>query len=86
MPWLAAPLWPQSLSLPHFFVLTTLIWPQPLRPAHSLGLSALVAAIPLIVVLVLMGGLRKSGLLSSACGLATAGALAIFVWRMPVTL
>jgi L-lactate transport len=63
-----------------------LIWPQPLRPAHSLGLSALVAVIPLIVVLVLMGGLRKSGLLSSACGLATAAALAIFVWRMPAPL
>jgi L-lactate transport len=64
----------------------SMVWPQPLRPAHSLGLSALVAVIPLIVVLVLMGGLRKSGLFSSACGLASAGALAIFVWRMPVSL
>ena len=63
-----------------------LAWPQPLTPAHSLALSALVALIPLIVVLALMGGLRKSGLFSSACGLATAGALAILVWRMPVTL
>lgn len=63
-----------------------LIWPQPLRPAHSLALSAFVAVIPLIVVLALMGGLRKSGLFSSACGLATAAALASFVWRMPVTL
>ncbi|MGB6482021.1 MAG: L-lactate permease [Candidatus Acidiferrales bacterium] len=63
-----------------------LVWPQPLRPAHSLALSALVAGIPLIVVLALMGGLRKSGLFSSACGLASAGALAIFVWRMPVSL
>ena len=103
MPWLATPLWPQSLSLPHSLaqaallwpralppahplVPAALIWPQPLRPAHTLGLSALVAVIPLIVVLVLMGGLRKSGLLSSACGLGTAAALAIFVWRMPVTL
>lgn len=63
-----------------------LIWPQPLTPAHSLALSALVAVVPLAVVLVLMGGLRKSGLLSSACGLATAAALAILVWRMPSTL
>ncbi|MGB6875194.1 MAG: L-lactate permease [Candidatus Acidiferrales bacterium] len=63
-----------------------LVWPQPLRPAHSLALSALVAGIPLIVVLALMGGLRKSGLFSSACGLASAGVLAIFVWRMPVSL
>lgn len=66
--------------------LTALIWPQPVRPAHSLGLSAVVAVIPLIVVLVLMGALRKSGLLSTVCGLVTAGALAIFVWRMPVSL
>lgn len=62
------------------------VWPQPLTPAHSLALSALIAVVPLVVVLVLMGGLRKSGLLSSACGLATAGALAIFVWRMPAIL
>ena len=59
------------------------IWPQPLHPAHSLALSALIAVIPLIVVLTLMGGLRKSGLFSSACGLASAAALAILVWRMP---
>src|SRR5579863_42659 len=63
-----------------------MIWPQPLRPAHSLALSALMAIIPLAVVLALMGGLRKSGLFSSACGLAAASALAIFVWRMPATL
>lgn len=63
-----------------------LVWPQPLRPAHSLALSALVAVIPLVVVLALMGGLRKSGLFSSACGLASAAALAVFVWRMPVLL
>ncbi len=61
-------------------------WPQPLAPAHTLALSALVAIVPLAVVLALMGIFRKSGLLSSACGLATAAALAIFVWRMPGTL
>lgn len=66
--------------------LTALIWPQPLRPVHSLGLSALIAVIPLVVVLVLMGALRKSGLLSTVCGLVTAGALAISVWRMPAPL
>jgi L-lactate transport len=63
-----------------------LIWPQPLRPADSLAFSAPIAAIPLIVVLVLMGALRKSGLLSTVCGLLSAGVLAIFVWRMPVPL
>lgn len=62
------------------------MWPQPLAPVHSLALSALVAAIPLFVVLILMGGLRKSGLLSSSCGLASAGLLAALVWRMPLSL
>jgi L-lactate transport len=62
------------------------IWPQPLDPAHSPLLSTLLASLPLIVVLVLMGGLRKSGLFSSLWGLSVAGALAIFVWRMPVVL
>ena len=62
------------------------MWPQPLAPVHSLALSALVAAIPLGVVLVLMGVLRKSGLFSSVCGLAVAGVLAVFVWGMPLKL
>lgn len=60
------------------------IWPQPLDPLHSMGLSAVVAALPLILVLVLMGGLRKSGLFASTCGLGTAGLLAILAWRMPL--
>jgi lactate permease len=59
------------------------IWPQPLDPLHSMVLSALVAALPLILVLVLMGGLRKGGLFASACGLGMAGLLAILVWHMP---
>jgi L-lactate transport len=62
------------------------LWQQPLSPVHSLALSALVAVLPLIVVLVLMGVLRRSGLLSSACGLVTAAILAIGVWRMPAHL
>lgn len=61
-------------------------WPQPLAPLHSVALSSLVAAVPLILVMVLMGGLRKSGLFVSACGLVTAGLLAILVWHMPLTL
>jgi lactate permease len=50
------------------------------------ALSAAVATIPLIVVLVLMGGLRKSGLFASACGLGAAAILAAAVWRMPMAL
>jgi L-lactate transport len=59
------------------------IWPQPLDPFHSVALSALVAALPLILVLVLMGLFRRSGMVSSASGLGVAVLLALFVWRMP---
>lgn len=59
------------------------MWPQPVAPVHSLAVSAMLAVIPLIVVLILMGVLRRSGLLSSGCGLLSAGILAIWVWGMP---
>ncbi len=59
------------------------MWPQPLAPVVNLPFSALLATIPLAVVLVLMGGLRRSGALSAAAGLATAFLLAILVWGMP---
>jgi lactate permease len=61
-------------------------WPQPLAPVHSVAPSALVAAIPLAVVLVLMGVLRKSGLVAAASGLAVALLLAVGVWGMPASL
>lgn len=62
------------------------MWSQPLAPVHSLAASAVVAAVPLAVLLILMGVLRKGGLLSSACALLAAGMLAVFVWRMPISL
>jgi L-lactate transport len=62
------------------------IWPQPLSPLHSVPLSALAAALPLAVILLLMGALRKSGLFSSLCAITTALALAFFLWRMPAPL
>jgi lactate permease len=58
-------------------------WIQPLNPLNSLLFSALAAALPLAVVLVLMGGLRKSGALSAAWGLASASLLAISIWHFP---
>jgi L-lactate transport len=67
-------------------VAITAIWPQPLNPLHSTAISALVAAIPLILIFVLMGVLRKSGLFASACGLGSAGLLAILIWHMPLAL
>jgi L-lactate transport len=62
------------------------VWVQPLAPLHSLVSSALIAVIPLAVVLVLMGIFRKGGLLSAASGLATALILAVAVWQMPPSL
>jgi len=62
------------------------IWPQPLDPLHSTVLSALMAALPLILILVLMGGLRKSGLFAAASGLGMTGLLAMLIWHMPFAL
>lgn len=73
-------------ATPQLTFASALVWPQPVAPLHSVALSALVAATPLLVVLILMGGLRKSGLFASACGLASAAILAAGVWRMPVSL
>jgi len=61
-------------------------WPQPLDPLHSMPLSALAAALPLAVLLALMGGLRKSGAVSATCGLAATALLAVLVWQMPTKL
>ncbi|PYV32937.1 MAG: lactate permease [Acidobacteria bacterium] len=58
-------------------------WPQPLDPLHSINLSALAAALPMILLLILMGVLRKSGFVAAAWGLLAAGGLAVAVWRMP---
>ena len=75
-----------SSILTRHSVALAFVWPQPLAPVHNLGISALFATLPLAVVLILMGGLRKSGALSAALGLATAFLLAIFVWGMPLSL
>ena len=61
-------------------------WIQPLNPLDCLPLSALAAAGPLAILLVLMGGLRKSGAFSAAWGLASATLLAISVWHFPLRL
>jgi lactate permease len=62
------------------------IWTQPLAPLHSLGLSALAATIPLVVVLFLMGIARKSGLVAGSAGLAVTAILATALWGMPAGL
>lgn len=67
-----------------FSILT--MWPQPLNPLHSTLLSALAAAVPLAILLILMGGLRTAGHVAAAWGLASSLVLAAVVWRMPLTL
>ncbi|MEU1296026.1 L-lactate permease [Streptomyces sp. NPDC005840] len=58
---------------------------QHLAPvAHSLGLSALVAALPLVIVLVLLGGLRVKAHLAGLSGLLAAVLVACLAYRMPL--
>jgi len=61
-------------------------WPQPVDPLHSLLISAFVAAVPLILLLVLLGVLRRSAWLSAACALGAALLVAGAVSRMPLRL
>src|SRR5437763_5082322 len=61
-------------------------WAQPIAPVHSVALSALVATIPLLTVLGLLGVARRSGLVAAGSGLLVAIVLAAFVWHMPTPL
>ena len=61
-------------------------WAQPIAPVHSVGVSALVATLPLLTVLGLLGIARKSGLVAAGSGLLVAMILSAFVWRMPLNL
>ncbi|HQT76059.1 MAG: lactate permease [Rhodospirillales bacterium 20-64-7] len=54
--------------------------------AGSLALSFLVAALPIAIVLVLLGGLRRPAWQASLAGLVAAFAIAVLVWGMPAGL
>ena len=61
------------------------MWPQSYTPvAGSLVWSALTAAIPVFVLLYLLGVKRKPSWMASLAGLASAALVAAFVYRMPV--
>src|SRR5579885_1757835 len=63
------------------------MWPQTYDPvAGSLGVSALVAALPIFVLLVLLGVLRKPAWMASLCGLGAAAVVAIAAYHMPVSM
>lgn len=58
---------------------------QELEPvAGSLGLSALVAALPLVIVLVLLGGVRMKAHLAGLTGLLAAALVAWLAYGMPL--
>ncbi|MCU1681363.1 MAG: lactate transporter LctP family protein [Amycolatopsis sp.] len=61
-------------------------WIQDYQPAGGLWLSALLAALPIIVLLVSLGVLKRSAHLSAGLALVTALAVALFLYRMPVGL
>ena len=61
------------------------MWQQNYTPlAGSLGLSALVASLPVFVLLFLIGVKRKPAWVSALSGLAAAVVVALFVYGMPV--
>src|SRR5207248_4812295 len=63
------------------------MWQQNYTPiANSLVLSALVAALPIFVLLFLIGIRRKPAWIASLAGLGTTIALALLVYRMPVSM
>ncbi len=63
------------------------MWPQTYTPvSDNLPLSALVAALPVFVVLVLLGILRKPAWMAALSGLGIAAAVALLVYRMPISL
>jgi len=52
----------------------------------SLSLSFLVAAIPVVIILVMLGVMRKPAWMAAISGLTAALAIAVFVWQMPLHL
>ena len=63
------------------------MWQQDYLPvANSLGWSALAAAVPIFVLLVLIGVLRRPAWIAGLCGLAAAFIVAVGVYGMPAKL
>lgn len=62
------------------------LWSQLIDPLHGIAFSAGVAALPLAVVLFVMGVLRKPGYVAALAGLICSLLLACFIWQMPVSL
>lgn len=61
-------------------------WLQDYQPAGGLWLSAALAALPIVVLLVTLGVLRRSAHLSAGLALITALLVAVLLYRMPAGL
>ncbi|BBB89917.1 MAG TPA: lactate permease LctP family transporter [Methylomusa anaerophila] len=61
-------------------------WVQVYNPLNSISLSALAAAMPLFVLLYMLGIRKSRGHYAAAAGLLITIILAVAVWRMPVEL
>jgi lactate permease len=63
------------------------VWQHNYEPvAGSLGLSALIAAIPIVVLFIMLGALRKPAWMSALAALASALIVSLTVYGMPVKL
>jgi L-lactate transport len=57
---------------------------QVLDPAHNLGLSSLLALVPVLVLLIMLAGLRVTAWLATVIGSAVTVLLAVTAWHAPV--
>jgi lactate permease len=65
---------------------TTTVWHQTYSLfGQGLGISALLASLPILTLLILLGALRKAAWIAGAFGMIVALALAIVGYQMPVT-
>lgn len=72
-------------EIPRFLLLFRAVWQQNYTPiGNSLILSALVAALPIFVLLFFIGIWRRPAWIASLAGLAATVVLALAVYRMPI--
>jgi lactate permease len=63
-----------------------MIWSQNYTPLGNVSLSTLIAALPVVTLLGLLAFWHVRAQLSALAGLLVAGAIAVFIYHMPVTL
>ena len=59
------------------------MWPQNYEPLGSLPVSTVAAALPIAVLLLLLGVMRKPAWMASLAALVTAAVVALAVYGMP---